>query len=65
MRQSKNFDRICFVLREAGIYDEKVVRSARLVQAKSGENSAEGFTFTRTPQQVAAGKLEGRLQIIF
>ena len=44
MRQSKNFDRICFVLREAGIYDEKVVRSARLVQAKSGENSAEGFS---------------------
>jgi len=31
-----------------GIYDKDVVRSAKLVQAKSGENSAEGFTFTKT-----------------
>ena len=38
-----------------GIYDEKVVRSARLVQAKSGENSAEGFTFTQTSGSGRAG----------
>jgi len=31
-----------------GIYDEDVVRAAKLVQARSGEISAEGVTFTKT-----------------
>jgi len=44
-----------------GIYDEKVVRSARLVQAKSGENSAEGFTFTQTSGSGRAGGSGGFL----
>ena len=42
-----------------GIFDESVVRSARLVQAKSGENSAEGFTFTKTSGSVATTSSSG------
>ena len=48
------YEEHCFT--REGIFVEKVVRSARLVQAKSKENWAEGFTFM--------GELECRSQIV-